>query len=90
MTTLTLSDQATNLVKAGMALERRVLEASRQQYRTRLATLEHRYRMTTKRFLHRFNAGQLDDGETWFDWLFAHQAHTELSKRLAILRGIKL
>ena len=90
MTTLTLSDQATPLVKAGVALERRVLEASRRQYRTRLAAFEHRYRMTTKRFLHRFNAGALDDGDTWFEWLFAHQAQTELSQRLAILRGIKL
>ena len=90
MTTLTLSDQATDLVKAGVALERRVLEANHRQYRVKLSVFERRYRMTTKRFLSRFNAGRLTDGQTWFDWLFAHRAHTELSKRLAILRGVKL
>ena len=89
MTTLTLSDQATDLVKAGVGLQRRLLDTNLQEYRRRLAAFEHRYRMTTKRFLHRFNAGTLSDNPAWFDWLFAHQALTELSKRLAILQGIK-
>ncbi len=90
MTTLTLTDQAAALVKAGVSLERRLLEISRQEYGQRLAGLEERHGMTTRRFLHRFNTGKLDDRETWFDWLFAHQAYAELSRRLTILRGIRL
>lgn len=90
MTTLTLSDQATNLVKASVSLERHLLDANRRQYRAKLSAFERRYRMTTKRFLRCFNAGRLDDGEIWFDWLFAHRAYLEFSKRLAILRDIKL
>jgi hypothetical protein len=90
MTTLTLSTQAADLVKGGVDLQRRLLEAGRQEYRQRLETLERRYRMTTKQFLRRFHAGQLQDGPVWFDWLFAHHADTELSTRLTILRGIKL
>ncbi len=90
MTTLPLSDQAAVLVKAGVRLERRLLEISRQEYGQRLAVLEARHGMTTKRFLRRFNAGKLDDREAWFDWLFTHQAYNELSKRLTILRGVRL
>ena len=90
MTTLTLSDQATGLVKAAVGSQRRLLETSRHEYRQRLETFERRHGMTTKRFVRRFHAGKLDDSPVWFDWLFAHQAQTELSKRLAILRGIKL
>ena len=90
MTTLTLSDQATDLVKAGVTLQRRLLETSVQEYRRRLQGFERRYRMTTKCFLHRFHAGQLADDAAWFDWLFASQASTQLAERLAVLRGIKL
>ncbi len=46
--------------------------------------------MTTKRFLRQFKSGKLHDDAVWLDWLFAHQAHTELSRRLAILRRVKL
>jgi hypothetical protein len=90
MTTLTLSDQAVDLLKAGVTLERQLLETNRRTYRQQAAALETRHHMSTKQFLRRFHAGKLDDREVWFDWLFAHQAYTELSKRLAILRGIKL
>ena len=90
MTTLTLSDQATGVVKDAMVSQRRLLEASRHEYRQRLEAFERRHGTTTKRFLRRFHAGELGDAPVWFDWLFAHHAHTELSKRLAILRDIKL
>ena len=90
MTTLTLSDQAADLVKAGVALQHRLLKTSCHDYRQRLQTFERRYRMTTKRFLHRFHAGKLADDAAWCDWLFASQAHTQLSQRLSVLRGIKL
>ena len=90
MTTLTLSDQATDLVRSAVVSQRHLLDANRHEYRQRLAVFERRYGMTTKRFLRRFHAGELHDGPAWFDWLFAHQAYTELSKRLAILRGVKL
>lgn len=90
MTRLTLSDQAVDLVKAGVGLERRLLEANRHEYRHRLAAFERRHGMTTKRFVRRFHAGELSDDPQWFDWLFAHQAETESSHRLAVLRRIKL
>jgi hypothetical protein len=90
MTTLTLSDQAADVVKTAVMSQRRLLEASRQAYRRRLSAFEHRYGMGTTRFVHRFQAGQLGDEPAWFDWLFAHQAHRELSKRLALLRGVRL
>ena len=90
MTTLTLSEQATSLVKAAVGSQRRLLETSRHEYRQRLGSFERRYRMSTTRFLRRFQAGELEDSPRWFDWLFAHQAYRELSKRLTILHGIKL
>jgi hypothetical protein len=48
-------------VKAGVSLERHLLEANRRQYRAKLSVFERRYRMTSKRFVNRFNAGQLDE-----------------------------
>lgn len=90
MPTLTLSAQATDVVKAAVSSQRRLLETSRQEYRHRLEGCERRHRMSTKRFLRRFHAGELHDSPMWFDWLFAHQAYTELSKRLTILHGIRL
>lgn len=90
MPTLTLSEQATGVVKAAVSSQRRLLETGCHEYRQRLGAFERRYRMSTKRFVRRFHAGELQDSPMWFDWLFAHQAYAELSKRLVILHGIKL
>lgn len=90
MTTLTLSEQAADVVKAAVVSQRRLLETGRREYRQRLKALERRHGMTTKQFVRRFQAGKLHDDSVWFDWLFVHRADTELAMRLAILRGVKL
>lgn len=90
MTILKLSKQEADLIRAGVDRERHLLEINRREYRQRLLALERRHGMTTTRFLRRFRAGECGDRSVWFDWLFAHQAHAECSKRLAILQSIKL
>ena len=90
MTTLTLSEQASSLVKDAITSQRRLLDTNRHEYRQRLEAFERRHGMTTNQFVRRFHAGKLNDDSVWFDWLFAHRAYTELSKRLVILRGVRL
>ncbi|MBI4379387.1 MAG: hypothetical protein HY578_09855 [Nitrospinae bacterium] len=90
MQTITLADDVLGVVKSSIHLKKRVLQSNYADYKGQLKTFESKYGMSTKQFLNKYNLGQLGDAQKWFDWLFAYEAFSEISRELLLLHKVRL
>ena len=90
MQTITVPDDALDVVKSSINLKSRVLKSNYQDYKKRLKAFETKYGISTKQFLKKYNSGQLGDDQKWFDWLFVYEAFSEINRELSLLRHVKL
>ena len=90
MQTITVTDDALDVVKSSIILKNRVLKSNYADYKKRLRKFETKYGMSTNQFLKKYNAGRLGDDQKWFDWLFVHEAFSEIGHELSLLRQVKL
>jgi hypothetical protein len=72
------------VVKSSLETRRKALEFSLRQYRTRLSGFEQQHKMVSELFAIRFNAGELGDDATWFEWEFVLDAARETERQLAL------
>ena len=90
MQTLTMADDALDIVKSSMNLKRRILKSNYDGYKNRLRAFEAKYRMSSKQFIKKYNSGQLGDDQKWFDWLFVYEAFSEINRELSLLRQLRI
>jgi len=90
MQKILINKEAVDLVKSGLNLKKRILKLNLEEYRKRLSEFESKHKMPTRKFLQKFNSGQLGDEQYLFDWLFAHQACKELSNKLNLCKQVKI
>ncbi len=59
-------------------------------YRNKLQELERQHGMSTDIFLRRFEAGELGDGEEWFDWEAIAVLKAEAERKLGELERARV
>jgi hypothetical protein len=76
------------IIKESLELEKNIIKLSIKEYNKEMKVLEKKHKMTTKKFIKRFNSGELGDESEWFDWLFAYKAYQHIIDRLSTIESI--
>ncbi len=75
-----------DIVNAALRNEAELARFRFEQFAKECQTFEQRFQMPTDQFLARFNAGELGDGEEYFDW-FAAARGREIWKQKSEVLG---
>ncbi|MDO8727828.1 MAG: hypothetical protein Q7J35_17365 [Candidatus Methanoperedens sp.] len=73
-----------------LALDERIAQHKKSKYFRICANFETKYKMSSEIFLKKFDSGQLDDRDDFFDWYAAKKSLDSWSNKLEILSGISL
>lgn len=86
--TIKLNNEEAFIVKESLELEKEIMSLSLKEYAREEKAFEKKHKMKTKKFLDKYNSGDLEDDEEWFDWLFAYKAGYHIKERLKAIESI--
>jgi len=82
--------EVSNVIRSALALDERITRHKTTKYSNICKNFETRYKMSSDIFMEKFDSGQLDDRDDFFDWYAAKKGLDTWSKKLEILSGISL
>ncbi|TAN39324.1 MAG: hypothetical protein EPN24_05440 [Candidatus Methanoperedens sp.] len=82
--------EVSNVIRSALALDERIAQHKKSKYFRICANFETKYKMSSEIFLKKFDSGQLDDRDDFFDWYAAKKGLDSWSNKLEILSGISL
>ena len=83
-------EEVRNVIISAMETDKRIAEYKKAKYMNICEKFEIEYGMDSNIFMEKFDAGQLDDRDDFFDWYAAKRSLDIWMKRLEILTGISL
>jgi hypothetical protein len=82
--------EVSNVIRSALALDERITRHKKSKYSRICTNFETKYKMCSEFFLKKFDSGQLDDRDDFFDWYAAKKGLDSWSKKLEILSRISL
>lgn len=77
------------LIQAALANEVRLLETGIRRTARRLSKYETKYQLSTREFIHSFEANELDETLELIEWIGEYRMLGRLQEKIEILRGIR-
>ncbi len=82
--------EVSNVIRSALALDERIANHKKARYADICKNFEKKYGMDSDIFIKKFDSGELDDRDDFFDWYAAKKALDNWNKKLEILSGISL
>ncbi|GFO96133.1 hypothetical protein ig2599ANME_0320 [groundwater metagenome] len=82
--------EVSNVIRSALALDEKIAKHKKSRYAKTCSNFETKYKMSSDVFMKKFDLGQLDDSDDFFDWYAAKKGFDIWSKKLKILSGISL
>jgi len=82
--------EVSNVIRSALALDERIARHKKAKYANTCKNFETEYKMSSDAFMKKFDSGELDDRDDFFDWYAAKKALDNWSKKLDILSGISV
>ena len=82
--------EVSDVIRSALALDERVAKHKKVRYSYLCGKFETKYKMSSDIFMQKFESGQLDDLDEYFDWYAAKKGLDHWNKKLNILSGISL
>jgi len=83
-------EEVSNVIRSALETEERIAKYKKDRYLNICKNFENKYGISSDIFLNKFESGQLDDRDDFFDWYAAKRALDSWSQKLEILSGISL
>ncbi len=82
--------EVSDAIRSALALDERFAKYKEARYFNLCDNFETRYKMSSDIFMQKFESGELDDLDDYFDWYAAKKGLDHWNKKLNILSGISL
>jgi len=82
--------EVSNVIRSALALDERIAKHKTAKYANVCKNFETKYKMSSEIFMKKFDSGELDDRDDFFDWYAAKKGLDTWSKKLDILSGISV
>ncbi len=82
--------EVSNLIRSALAFDERIAKYKKIKYTNICKNFESKYEMDSGAFLKKFESGELDDRDDFFDWYAAKKGLDTWNKKLDILSGISV
>lgn len=82
--------EVSNVIRSALAFDERVAKHKKIKYTNICKNFEDKYGMDSDAFLKKFESGELDDRNDFFDWFAAKKGLDTWNKKLDILSGISV
>ncbi|MCZ7392556.1 MAG: hypothetical protein ABOK23_02160 [Candidatus Methanoperedens sp.] len=82
--------EVSNVIRSALALDEQIAKHKKAKYANICKNFETKYKMSSDLFIKKFDSGQLDDRDDFFDWYAAKKGLDTWSKKLDILSGISI
>ncbi len=82
--------EVSEVIRSALALDERITKHKKSRYVNICSGFENKYGMNSDIFMEKFESGQLDDRDDFFDWYAAKKGLDNWSKKLQILSGISI
>jgi hypothetical protein len=83
-------EEVSDVIRSALDLDKRIAKIKKDKYFNICKEFEGKYNMESGFFMEKFDSGQLDDRDDYFDWYAAKKGLNIWSKKLEILSGINL
>ncbi|MHA1265323.1 MAG: hypothetical protein ACTSRS_08835 [Candidatus Helarchaeota archaeon] len=83
-------EEVKEVIRSALDLDKRIVKYKREKYFDICKKFERKYKMNSDTFMEKFEGGELDDRDDFFDWYAAKKGFEKLNKKLNILSGINL
>jgi hypothetical protein len=83
-------EEVSEVIRSALDLDKRIAQIKKDKYFNICKNFEDKYEMESDSFMEKFDSGQLDDRDDFFDWYAAKKSLNIWSKKLEILSGINL
>lgn len=87
---LNLNQETLSLIKSSLSIEQNILNLGLNKWENKLKEFEKQHKISTEKFMSKFNKGELGDDKPWFEWLFAYKAHNHIKEKLKLMKGIAI
>ncbi len=82
--------EVTNVIRSALALDERIAKHKKAKYAIICQNFETKYGISSDIFMKKFDSGELDDRDDFFDWYAAKKGLDIWNKKLEILSGISI
>jgi hypothetical protein len=82
--------EVSNVIRSALALDERIAKYKKAKYASICKNFETKYGMSSDIFMKKFDSGELDDRDDFFDWYAAKKGLDTWNKKLEILSEISL
>lgn len=82
--------ELSNVIRSALAFDERIAKYKKIKYTNICTNFEGKYGMDSDAFLKKFESGELDDRNDFFDWFAAKKGLDTWNKKLDILSGISV
>jgi hypothetical protein len=82
--------EVSSVIRSALALDGRIAKHKKAKYAEACKIFEKKYGMGSGVFMKKFESGELDDRDDFFDWYAAKKGLDRWSKKLNILSGISV
>ena len=82
--------EVSNVIRSALVMDERIAKHRKTKYANICNNFEKIYEMSSDIFLEKFEDGELDDSDDFFDWYAAKRGFDIWSRKLEILSGITL
>jgi len=90
MVTLKLNEETKSLIKSSLNIEENILNLGLDKWKSKLKEFEKEHKISTEKFVNKFNKGELGDDKKWFEWIFAYKAYNHTKEKLNLMKGIAI
>ena len=87
---LKLNEETKSLIKSGLNIEENILNLGLNKWKNKLKEFEKEHKISTEKFVSKFNEGKLGDDKKWFEWMFAYKAYNHVKEKLNLVKGISI
>jgi len=82
--------EVSDVIRSALAMDERIAKHKKAKYTNICKNFESKYGMSSDIFMKKFESGELDERDEFFDWYAAKKGLDNWSKKLGILSGISL
>lgn len=82
--------EVSDVIRSALALDERIAKQKKARYEKICKDFEAEYDMNSDIFIEKFESGDLDDRDDYFDWFAAKKGLDTWKKKLDILSGISI
>lgn len=82
--------EVSNVIRSALAMDERMAKYRKAKYANVCKNFEVKYKINSDTFMRKFDSGELDDRDDFFDWYAAKKGLDIWNRKLEILSGITL